>query len=297
MRGGARRPHARRTLCTLSVRLRARPRGAHLIDMGIGDPALPTPPHVVEALKRGAENPEHPRYPSYEGMIEFRTAAADWYRRRFGVGLDPETEVLALVGSKEGTAHMPLAFVNPGDVVLVPDPGYPVYAGGTWFAGGEVPFMPLLRKNGFMPDLDAVPPDLARRAKLMYLNYPNNPTAGTATREFFARAVDFALTHGLLRGHRPRRGGARQGQDQRGLGRVPGDPGGGHRRAQRAPGRGGAVPAHLPGAARRRGRGAAGAGLGGGHPAGRVLRVGAHAGRPRLTELRRAPPGGGALVG
>ena len=176
----------------------ARARGADLIDMGIGDPDLPTPPHVIEALKRGADNPQHHRYPSYEGMIEFRTAAADWYRRRFGVGLDPETEVLALIGSKEGTAHMPLAFVNPGDVVLVPDPGYPVYAAGTWFAGGEVHFMPLRRKNGFMPDLDAVPPDVARRAKLMYLNYPNNPTAGTATREFFARAVDFARTHGLI---------------------------------------------------------------------------------------------------
>ncbi|MBI5629198.1 MAG: aminotransferase class I/II-fold pyridoxal phosphate-dependent enzyme, partial [Candidatus Rokubacteria bacterium] len=176
----------------------ARARGADLIDMGIGDPDLPTPPHVIEALKRGADNPQHHRYPSYEGMIEFRTAAADWYRRRFGVVLDPETEVLALVGSKEGTAHMPLAFVNPGDVVLVPDPGYPVYAAGTWFAGGQVHFTPLLRKNGFMPDLDAVPPDVARRAKLMYLNYPNNPTAATATREFFARAVDFARTHGLI---------------------------------------------------------------------------------------------------
>jgi len=176
----------------------ARARGADLIDMGIGDPDLPTPPHIVEALKRGAENPEHHRYPSYEGMIEFRTAAADWYRRRFGVLLDPETEVLALIGSKEGTAHMPLAFVNPGDVVLVPDPGYPVYAAGTWFAGGEVHFMPLLRKDAFMPDLDAIPDAVARRAKLMYLNYPNNPTAGTATREFFARAVDFARTHGII---------------------------------------------------------------------------------------------------
>ncbi len=176
----------------------ARARGADLIDMGIGDPDLPTPPHIVEALKRAAENPEHHRYPSYEGMPEFRAAVAAWYLQRFGVTLDPETEVLALIGSKEGTAHMPLAFVNPGDVVLVPDPGYPVYAVGTLFAGGEVHFMPLRRANGFLPDLDAVPADIARRAKLMYLNYPNNPTAAVADREFFERVVAFARTHGIM---------------------------------------------------------------------------------------------------
>ncbi|MGH7398155.1 MAG: aminotransferase class I/II-fold pyridoxal phosphate-dependent enzyme, partial [Candidatus Rokuibacteriota bacterium] len=116
----------------------ARARGVDLIDMGIGDPDLPTPPHVIEALKRAAETPANHRYPDYEGLLRFRAAVADWYRGRFGVALDPETEVLTLIGSKEGTAHMPLAFVNPGDVVLVPDPGYPVYAAGTWFAGGDV---------------------------------------------------------------------------------------------------------------------------------------------------------------
>ncbi|HET7875984.1 MAG TPA: LL-diaminopimelate aminotransferase [Methylomirabilota bacterium] len=176
----------------------ARARGVDLIDMGIGDPDLPTPPHIVEALKRAAENPEHHRYPSYEGMPEFRAAVAGWYQRRFGVTLDPETEVLTLIGSKEGTAHMPLAWVNPGDVVLVPDPGYPVYAAGTWFAGGDVHFMPLRRENGFLPDLDAVPGDVARRAKLVYLNYPNNPTAAVATREFFERVVAFARRHGII---------------------------------------------------------------------------------------------------
>ncbi len=176
----------------------ARARGADLIDMGIGDPDLPTPPHIVEALKRASENPEHHRYPSYEGMPEFRAAVAAWYRQRFGVTLDPDTEVLTLIGSKEGTAHMPLAFVNPGDVVLVPDPGYPVYAAGTWFAGGEVHFMPLGRANGFLPDLDAVPADIARRAKLMYLNYPNNPTGAVAGREFFERVVAFARMHGII---------------------------------------------------------------------------------------------------
>jgi LL-diaminopimelate aminotransferase len=176
----------------------ARARGADLIDMGIGDPDLPTPPHVVEALRQAAGNPEHHRYPSYEGMLEFRTAVAEWYRRRFGVALDPETQVLTLIGSKEGTAHMPLAFVEPGDLVLVPDPGYPVYAAGTWFAGGEPHFMPLRRDHGFLPDLEAIPAEVARRAKLMYLNYPNNPTAAVAGREFFERVVAFARRHGIV---------------------------------------------------------------------------------------------------
>jgi LL-diaminopimelate aminotransferase len=176
----------------------ARARGADLIDMGIGDPDLPTPPHVIEALKRGAENPASHRYPDYEGLLAFRAAVCDWYKRRFGVSLNPETEALTLIGSKEGTAHMPLAWVNPGDVVLVPDPGYPVYAAGTWFADGEVHFMPLRRQNGFLPDLDAVPADVARRAKLMYLNYPNNPTAAVASGEFFAKVVRFAREHGII---------------------------------------------------------------------------------------------------
>jgi LL-diaminopimelate aminotransferase len=175
-----------------------RARGVDVIDMGIGDPDLPTPPHIVRAMQDAVTRPEHHRYPSYEGMPSFRQAVADWYGRRFGVALDPETEVLTLIGSKEGTAHMPLAFVNPGEVVLVPDPGYPVYAAGTWFAGGDCHFMPLRRRNGFLPDLGAVPLEVARRAKLMYLNYPNNPTAACATPSFFKDAVDFARRHNLL---------------------------------------------------------------------------------------------------
>lgn len=175
-----------------------RARGVDVIDLGIGDPDLPTPPHIIQALKTAAEDPENHRYPSYEGLPAFRQAVADWYAKRFNVRLDPEQEVLTLVGSKEGTAHMPLAFVNPGDVVLVPDPGYPVYAAGTWFAGGEVHWMPLRRENRFLPDLSAIPGDVARRAKLMYLNYPNNPTAAVATRDFFARVVSFARSHGIL---------------------------------------------------------------------------------------------------
>ncbi len=175
-----------------------RARGMDIIDLGIGDPDLPTPPHVIQALLQAAPDPETHRYPPYEGMLAFRQAVADWYAKRFGVRLDPETEVLTLIGSKEGTAHMPLAFVNPGDVVLVPDPGYPVYAAGTWFAGGDASFMPLRREHGFLPDLDAIPPEVARRAKLMYLNYPNNPTAACASREYFSRVVAFARRHGVI---------------------------------------------------------------------------------------------------
>jgi len=175
-----------------------RARGVDVIDLGIGDPDLPTPPHIIQALKIAAADPENHRYPSYEGLPAFRQAVADWYAKRFNVRLDPEQEVLTLIGSKEGTAHMPLAFVNPGEIVLVPDPGYPVYAAGTWFAGGEVHWLPLRRENRFLPDLSAIPADLARRAKLMYLNYPNNPTAAVATRDFFARVVAFARSHGIL---------------------------------------------------------------------------------------------------
>src|SRR5207302_507165 len=131
-------------------------------------------------------------------MPAFREAVARWCGRRFGVALDLETEVLTLIGSKEGTAHMPLAFVNPGDVVLVPDPGYPVYSAGAWFAGGECHFMPLRRQNGFLPDLGAIPVDVARRAKLMYLNYPNNPTAAVASPAFFKGVVEFARRFDLL---------------------------------------------------------------------------------------------------
>jgi LL-diaminopimelate aminotransferase len=175
-----------------------RSRGVDVIDLGIGDPDLPTPPHVIRALQESALDPENHRYPSYEGLLAFRQAVADWYAKRFGVRLDPESEVLTLVGSKEGTAHMPLAFVNPGDVVLVPDPGYPVYAAGAWFAGGTVHFMPLRRENGFLPDLGEIPAEVAKRAKLMYLNYPNNPTAAVASPEFFREVVEFATRHGVV---------------------------------------------------------------------------------------------------
>jgi LL-diaminopimelate aminotransferase len=175
-----------------------RAKGADLIDLGIGDPDLPTPPHIVEALQRASADPAHHRYPSYVGMRDFRVAAAAYYQRRWGVALDPDTEVVALIGSKEGIAHFPLAFVDPGDVVLCPDPGYPVYATGTTFAGG-VPYpVPLRRDNGFLPDLDAIPGEIARAAKYLWVNYPNNPTAACATMAFFERLVAWAKKHGVV---------------------------------------------------------------------------------------------------
>jgi LL-diaminopimelate aminotransferase len=173
-------------------------KGVDIISLGIGDPDLPTPPHIIQALAVTAADPKNHQYPSYEGMLSFRTAVADWYRSRFGVSLDPATEVLALIGSKEGIGHLPLAYVNPGDVVLVPDPAYPVYQAGTLFAGGEPHAMPLTPGRGFLPDLGAIPPAVVKRAKILWLNYPNNPTGAVAPREFLAEAVAFARRHGLV---------------------------------------------------------------------------------------------------
>ncbi|UCG38258.1 MAG: LL-diaminopimelate aminotransferase [bacterium] len=173
-------------------------RGVDIISLGVGDPDLPTPGHIIERMKRAVENPRHHQYPSYEGMPAFREAVSSWYRQRFGVILDPAREVVSLIGSKEGIAHTPLAFVNPGDVVLCPDPGYPVYSIGTIFAGGEVHLMPLLEENGFLPDLDAIPEEMRKRARLMFLNYPNNPTSATATKEFFEQVVQFAKRYNFL---------------------------------------------------------------------------------------------------
>ncbi len=173
-------------------------RGADIIDLGVGDPDLPTPQHIIEALKKAVDNPAHHRYPSYSGMMEFRRTVAQWYEKRFGVQLDPLTEVVSLIGSKEGIAHFPLAFINPGDVALVPTPAYPVYNIATLFAGGESFFMPLLRENRFLPDLDAIPNNVAARAKIMFINYPNNPTSAVAEPEFFSRVVDFAKKHKII---------------------------------------------------------------------------------------------------
>ncbi len=175
-----------------------RARGVDIIDLGIGDPDLPTPPHIIEALKKAAEDPANHRYPSYSGMGDFKEAVANWYQERFGVELDPDTEVVSLIGSKEGIAHFPLAFVNPGDVALVPAPAYPVYHIATMFAGGESHFMPLLSENRFLPDLNAIPDKITSRARIMFINYPNNPTSAVADLEFFRKVVEFAKNNNIL---------------------------------------------------------------------------------------------------
>ena len=173
-------------------------RGVDIINLGIGDPDLPTPAPIIESLAQAAKNPKHHQYPSYEGMLSFRKAVADWYQRRFGVKLDASDEVLTLIGSKEGIGHIHLAFVDPGDVVLVPSPGYPVYPVGTSFCGGVSHLMPLTKANGFLPDLNAIPKEVARKAKLMWLNSPNNPTSVVMTKEYFKRVVAFAQEHQII---------------------------------------------------------------------------------------------------
>jgi LL-diaminopimelate aminotransferase len=173
-------------------------KGVDVINLGVGDPDLPTPPHIIEALAKAAGNPVNHQYPSYSGMNDFRVSVAGWYGRRFGVRLDPVSEVLTLIGSKEGLAHLPLAFINPGDLALVPSPAYPVYNIATMFAGGESYFLPLLKKNRFLPDLDAIPEDVARRAKVLFINYPNNPTGAVAGRDFFERVVQFAKQYDII---------------------------------------------------------------------------------------------------
>jgi LL-diaminopimelate aminotransferase len=176
-------------------------KGADIIDLGIGDPDLPTPSEIVEVAKKALENPAFHRYPSNQGSEFFRKSCANYMKRRFGVEFDPETEVSALIGSKEGIAHFPLAFVNPGDVVLCPEPAYPVYHLGTLFAGGEPYYLPLLWENNFFPDLGSIPKEVLERAKILWLNYPNNPTGAVATREFFAEAISFAKRYGLILAH------------------------------------------------------------------------------------------------
>lgn len=166
--------------------------GVHVITFAIGDPDIPTPQHILEALIKGSRDPANHRYPESEGLPELRRAISSWYQERFQVTTDPDKEVLPLIGAKEGIGHMALCFIDPGDVALVPDPGYPVYAVGTMFAGGDSYFMPLLEENGWLPDLEAIPLEVAQRAKLMWLNYPNNPTSAVASLDYFDRVVEFA---------------------------------------------------------------------------------------------------------
>ncbi|HVN73965.1 MAG TPA: LL-diaminopimelate aminotransferase [Methanoregula sp.] len=173
-------------------------KGVDIIDLGVGDPDLPTPAHIVAALCEAAQDPANHHYPSYAGMQAYREAVADWYKSRFGVTLDAGREVLALMGSKDGIAHIAEAFVNPGDYVLAPSPGYPVYRTGTLFAEGRVHDMPLTRENGFVPVLSEIPKKVAKAAKLMYINYPNNPTAATAPDGFYREVVDFARDYDVI---------------------------------------------------------------------------------------------------
>jgi LL-diaminopimelate aminotransferase len=178
-----------------------RAEGVEVISFGIGDPDLPTPPHVIQALHEAAEVPANHRYPETEGLPELREAMREWYERRFGATFDPAKEILPLIGSKEGIAHIHLCFLDPGDTALLPDPCYPVYPVGTLFAGGTAYTLPLNEKDGWLPDLDAVPADVAHRARIIWLNYPNNPTGAVADLDFFERVVAFARKYDVVALH------------------------------------------------------------------------------------------------
>lgn len=176
-------------------------KGVDVINLGVGDPDLPTPDFIIKALQEAATKPEHHQYPSYSGMGAFRKSAAAWCKKRFGLTLDPDKEIVTLIGSKEGIAHFPLAFLNPGDIALVPTPAYPVYHSGTLFAGGVSHFMPLTAENNYLPDLNAIPAAVAQKAKIMFLNYPNNPTGACADAAFFEKVVAFAKANDIIVAH------------------------------------------------------------------------------------------------
>ncbi|MCK4361884.1 MAG: LL-diaminopimelate aminotransferase [Dehalococcoidia bacterium] len=174
-----------------------RAQGEDVISLAVGDPDIPTPRHVIARLCQAAQDPQNHRYPESEGLPEFRHAISQWYERRFSVTLDPDREVLPLIGAKEGIGHIALCFIDPGDIALVPNPAYPVYSIGTMFAGGSSHYMPLTEDNDFLPDLDRIPGDIARKAKIMWINYPNNPTAAVAEPDFFERVVAFAKKYDI----------------------------------------------------------------------------------------------------
>jgi LL-diaminopimelate aminotransferase len=173
-------------------------KGVDVISLGIGDPDTPTPDHIVDAMASAIRNPANHQYPSYFGAPRYREACAAWMQTRFGVTVDPNDETLAMIGSKEGIAHVFLAFVDPGDVTLVPGCGYPVYLTGGILAGGETHWMPMTEENGWLADFESTPPDVLKRAKMMFLSYPNNPTSAIAPVEYFDRAIEFAREHDLL---------------------------------------------------------------------------------------------------
>ena len=174
-----------------------RAHGEDVISLAVGDPDIPTPQYIIARLCQAAQDPQNHRYPESEGLPEFRRAIAQWYERRFSVTLDPDREVLPLIGAKEGIGHIALCFIDPGDIALVPDPAYPVYSIGTMFAGGSSHYMPLTEDNDFLPDLDRIPGNIARKAKILWINYPNNPTAAVAGLEFFERVVAFAKKYDI----------------------------------------------------------------------------------------------------
>jgi len=175
-----------------------RAQGIDVISLGIGDPDTPTPGRIVDRMSEAIRDPENHRYPSYVGAPRYRQACARWMDQRFGVEVDPDEEVVALIGSKEGIAHIFLAFVDPGRHTLIPGAGYPVYTTGGILAGGKYHYMPMTEENGFLADFDSVPADIAANARMMFLSYPNNPTSATATEEYFDRAIEFAGEHDLL---------------------------------------------------------------------------------------------------
>jgi len=169
-----------------------------IINLGIGDPDQPTPDHIIKKLNESAADPKTHDYPPYAGTADFRHAVSSWYKNRFGVNLDADREVMALIGSKEGIAHIFLAFIDPGDFSIIPDPAYPVYKTGTLFADGFPYIMPLLEENGFLPNLEEIDEEIARKAKLMFINYPNNPTGAVADKYFFEKIVKFAKKYDIL---------------------------------------------------------------------------------------------------
>jgi len=175
--------------------------GVDVIDLGIGDPDIPTPHEIVEIAKKALEKSEYHRYPSNTGSLFFRKSCAEYIKRRFGISFDPETEIIALIGSKEGIAHFPIAFINPNDVILCPDPAYPVYHLGAIFTDGIPHYMPLTWENNFLPDLSKIPQDILERTKIIWLNYPNNPTGATATKEFFKEVIKLAKKYNFIVAH------------------------------------------------------------------------------------------------
>ena len=173
-------------------------RGEEVISFAIGDPDIPTPHHIIDRLCQAAQNPANHRYPESEGLPELHRAIAEWYKKRFNVSLDADKEVLPLIGSKEGLAHIAWCIIDPDDIALVPDPAYPVYGVSTMLAGGNPYYLPLTAEKDFLPDLYAIPSHVLEKTKMLWLNYPNNPTGAVADIDFFNRVVKFAQQHNLV---------------------------------------------------------------------------------------------------